>query len=244
MCREYSYQNTTMTPKSERFEMRVDENLLARIDEWSSEQDDVPSRAEAVRRLIELGLRPAPHQSVRFSDGEKLILMMLRDLYKHMEIRDREIDPDFIAEVIWGGHYWAPKWALPGLYHDHEDRPEELSFVVDVLDMWDFLERGYERLSKAEQDRIAQEAEPFGKHVKFTGFDGNSEASYIGIARFLVEQMNRFSRFEGRELNAHMPTLATYQRMMPVFEPIRTRLVGRDLNAGEIIQILNAEVGK
>lgn len=233
-----------MTPRTERFEMRVDENLLARIDAWSAGQDDVPSRAEAVRRLVELGLQTTPHESVRFSDGEKLILLMLRDLYRHMNIRDGEIEPDFIAEVLWGGHYWAPKWALTGLYHDHEDSPEELSFVVDVLDMWDFLERGYERLSKADQERVAQEAEPFGKTVQFAGFDGNDEASYIGIARFLIEHMNRFTRFQGRELNAHMPTLATYRRMLTVFEPIRSRLVGRDLNGGEIIQILTAKTAR
>jgi metal-responsive CopG/Arc/MetJ family transcriptional regulator len=42
--------------KSERFEMRISAELLARVDDWRREQPDLPARAEAIRRLIELGL--------------------------------------------------------------------------------------------------------------------------------------------------------------------------------------------
>jgi uncharacterized protein len=44
---------------SERFEMRLSVELLRRIDEWRRAQSDLPSRAEAIRRLIELGLKAA-----------------------------------------------------------------------------------------------------------------------------------------------------------------------------------------
>jgi uncharacterized protein YfbU (UPF0304 family) len=37
-----------------------------------------------------------------------------------------------------------------------------------------------------------------------------------------------------------MPTIDAYRRMLSVFEPIRGTLTGRDLNAPEIIEILNA----
>ena len=46
-----------MSPKSERFEMRLELEAVAAIDEWRRKQPDLPSRAEAVRRLIELGLK-------------------------------------------------------------------------------------------------------------------------------------------------------------------------------------------
>jgi uncharacterized protein len=42
--------------KSERFEMRLDPAAVERIDAWRREQPDLPSRTEAIRRLIELGL--------------------------------------------------------------------------------------------------------------------------------------------------------------------------------------------
>jgi metal-responsive CopG/Arc/MetJ family transcriptional regulator len=40
--------------------VRVDEDLLKRIDEWRRKQDDLPTRPEAIRRLIEQGLKAKP----------------------------------------------------------------------------------------------------------------------------------------------------------------------------------------
>ena len=39
------------------FQMRVSENFLETVDKWRSKQDDEPSRAEAIRRLVEVGLK-------------------------------------------------------------------------------------------------------------------------------------------------------------------------------------------
>lgn len=229
-----------MVPKSERFEMRLDEETISRIDEWRSEQAKLPSRAEAMRRLVEAGLSRIKADAVSLSDGEKLIIMMLRDLYKHFKVSEPDIDPNFVAKVIWGGHLWAPKWELPGLFHDHEDNPADLHFVLDVLEMWDFLERGYELLSKKNKERIAKDAAPFGKHVSFTGFDGNNEGELIGIAKFLVNEMDRFSRFKGREMNAHMPTKDMHRRTLVAFKPMLRRLSGGELGVSEIVTILKA----
>jgi len=45
-----------MDEKTERFEMRVPTSFLAAIDQWRRKQPDLPARAEAIRRLVELGL--------------------------------------------------------------------------------------------------------------------------------------------------------------------------------------------
>jgi hypothetical protein len=45
---------------SERFEMRFSVDLLREVDDWRRGQSDLPARAEAIRRLIELGLGKAP----------------------------------------------------------------------------------------------------------------------------------------------------------------------------------------
>jgi hypothetical protein len=42
-----------MPPKAERFEIRMDPELVERIDRWRSRQPGVPTRAEAIRRLVE-----------------------------------------------------------------------------------------------------------------------------------------------------------------------------------------------
>jgi hypothetical protein len=42
---------------ADRFDMRVDPAWMKRIDDWRRKQDDLPSRAEAIRRLVDLGLK-------------------------------------------------------------------------------------------------------------------------------------------------------------------------------------------
>lgn len=41
--------------KERYFQMRVDDAWLAMIDDWRRAQDDLPPRAEAVRRLVHIG---------------------------------------------------------------------------------------------------------------------------------------------------------------------------------------------
>ncbi len=36
---------------------RLSDEFMTRLDAWIAEQDDLPSRAEAIRRLVELGLK-------------------------------------------------------------------------------------------------------------------------------------------------------------------------------------------
>jgi hypothetical protein len=43
-------------PEKPRFELRLPAELAEGIDRWRREQPDLPNRAEAARRLIELGL--------------------------------------------------------------------------------------------------------------------------------------------------------------------------------------------
>jgi uncharacterized protein len=226
-----------MAGMSERFEMRLGEDVLARVDEWRAEQVDMPSRAEAMRRLVELGLARKKSDMVNFSDGEKLILWMLRDFSKSMKIKG-EVDPEFVIDVISGGHYWAPRWEMQGIFHDYQDNPNDVRFVVDVLDMWSFIEEAYEALSVKDKELLKKEAEPFGEHVRFMGFDGNYEASHIGISRFLTDKMNRFTRFKGRELNSHCPMIARYRAMLIEFEPMRSSLIGRSLGVGQLVKLL------
>jgi uncharacterized protein YfbU (UPF0304 family) len=150
-----------------------------------------------------------------------------------------ELEPDFIMDAIYGGHYWGLSWRYSGIFHGHQDSRRSLSEVVDILDMWSLIESGYAALTAKDKARVEKEAEPFGKNPRFRGFDGNNESEHMGIANFLISKLERFSSFEGRDLNSHMPSLETYQRMLRVFEPMRRNLMGRELGVGEIIEILN-----
>lgn len=54
-----SAEQTDKLKKESRLEMRVDTSWLKRIDDWRRQQDEIPSRAEALRRLTDIGLRQA-----------------------------------------------------------------------------------------------------------------------------------------------------------------------------------------
>jgi len=225
---------------TERFEMRFDQGTLNAIDAWRSRQDDLPSRAEAIRRLIDTGLGSSDNKEVEITDGEKLILGMLAELHTHMKIKS-ELEPDFIMNAIYGGHYWGLSWKYSGLFHGNKDDARNVSEVVSVLDMWSFIESSYAALPAKDKTRVEKEAEPFGKNPRFRGFDGNNETEHLGIAYFLIEKLERFSSFDGRDLNSHMPSLDMYRRMYRVFDPMRRNLIGRTLTADELIAVLNEE---
>jgi uncharacterized protein YfbU (UPF0304 family) len=224
---------------TERFEMRLGQSVLEEVDAWRARQVDIPSRSEAVRRLVLAGLgETGEDRRIRLSDGEKLMLVMLCQLFKQLKL-DSDVDPEFVESAIDGGHYWALEWEYPGIFHGYEAKKEVVTEVVDVLDMWSFLESAFRKLSKKDKGRVATEAAPFGKRVLFDGFGGNFESEHLGVARFLIDKLDRFSDFKARELNAHMPMLDTYRRMLSVFAPIRRTLTGGDLSADQMIEILS-----
>ena len=224
--------------KTERFEMRMDRETLENVDTWRADQSDLPSRAEAVRRLVDAALAGSGKGAVRISDGEKLILMMLCDHYKHQKV-DGDIDPSFVSEAISRGHYWALDWKYD-MFHDQVDSPQVVSEVCDVLEMWSFIERGYAKLSEKDKERVESEAEPFGKYVAFEGFDGNNESDHRSVALFLINDMRRFDRFKGRDLNSHCPSIDAHRRMLAIFKPMQETLVGGELSASQIIDLLKA----
>ena len=225
--------------RSERLELRLDEELLTKIDEWMKDNGRADSRSDAIRQLIDIGLGTMAGKSVHFTDGDKLNFMVLRDIAKALKVKG-ETDLDFIAESIYGGHYWAPTWEMQGLFHKHADRPADLSLVLDTLDMWDFIEGCIEKLKPSELERL--KAANHGYVPTFRGFDGNNETSLLSIARFLVEKMDRFSRFKGRDFNSHAPTAGRYRRMAAAFEPIRANLgFGRTMSVDDILELLKVE---
>lgn len=52
-------EQTDKLKKEGRLEMRVDPQWLKRLDDWRRKQDDLPTRAEALRRLTNIALQQA-----------------------------------------------------------------------------------------------------------------------------------------------------------------------------------------
>jgi hypothetical protein len=47
----------TKDPKQTTLQMRVSDSFLKMVDDWRRKQPDLPSRSEAIRRLVELGVK-------------------------------------------------------------------------------------------------------------------------------------------------------------------------------------------
>ena len=228
-----------MISKTERFELRLDPELIRKVDDWRGDQQDLPTRAEAVRRLVEIGMLVRGKNDIQLSKPERLIVWMLTELLsKKPDFTDRD-KMKLIQQAIFGGHIWALDWELDGIIHSHSDSPANLTFVVDVLDMWSFIEEAYAGLDKPDVKRIENEIASAGKLPLFNGFDGNNESELKGIADFLINQMGRFQSFKGRDLNSHTRVAERCRKMLDVFAPIRVTLIGKKLSADELIRILN-----
>src|SRR6266480_3220547 len=60
--------------------LRLAPGLLARVDRWAASQKDAPSRPEAIRRLVELGLAIAPRAEVRPEKAAKAAEMASQEI--------------------------------------------------------------------------------------------------------------------------------------------------------------------
>jgi len=178
---------------------------------------------------------------MKLTDGEKLITIMLSDLYEKLGI-DGEIDPKFIKSAIFSENIWAIGWKYPGLPFENDSTPEIVREVSDILDMWFVIEESYAALSPKDKKLIEKEAKPFGKEPKFKGFDGNNESDYMSVANFLTDDLERFQTFKDRMLNSHMPSVGTYCRMLNAFKPINSQSMGNLLNATQLIAVLKEKI--
>ena len=180
---------------------------------------------------------------MKLTDGEKLVLIMLCDLHKKLGL-DEEIDPNFVKSAILSDNLWGINWKFSGIPFEREETPKDVLEVLDILDMWSLIERSVELLPEKEKAVLEKRAAPFGKNVKFGGFDGNHETSYLGIAEFLIRDLERFQEFKDRDLNSHMPTIGMYRRMIKVFKPIKSELDTSNyhLNAEQLITILLEQI--
>ena len=177
-------------------------------------------------------------EAVKLSDGEKLILLMLCELYDHLKVKG-EIAPQFIREAIYSGNLWGLASGYTGVFHGEETSGHVVSETISVLAMWRRLEESYEGLSPEDKDWLKQQE---GGYVPFYGFDNNNEVPHISAARFLIDQLGRFENFKGRSLDAHMPTIEVHRRMLKVFDPILHQVLNRDFSAAQINEVMLSRV--
>lgn len=180
---------------------------------------------------------------MELSQGEKLILLMLCEIQEHLKIKG-ETNTSLIKEAIYSGNLWGLEWGMSGVFHNHETPRSVVEETVDILAMWERLEQSYDALSSADKTLLSERLEPLGPTVRFPGFDGNNESSYINATSFLIDYLDRFQHFKGRrDFNAHMPTLDAHRRMLAVFNPILYNVVlNGNFDVNQIAQVISERI--
>ncbi len=177
--------------------------------------------------------------SLKLNDGERLIIYMLGEIYKKLNV-DGGIDPDFLMKAVADGRDWAIANKYHGLFPSAPDDPDDVRETHDILTMFRILASSYADLNAADKTRVDTAVPPFtGKDLQFEGFDANRETHY-GIADFMVSELGLYHELKGRPMNSHASLLEPYRRMFGAYRPFRQSLSG--LTADQLITVLKAKV--
>jgi uncharacterized protein len=200
----------------------------------------IPEQTKAAKMFYDGMEQSLP---MNLSDSEKLILMMLSDIHKHLKIKNGT-DAEFVQSAILSGNTWGLYWKFPGIFEGQGETPANVHEVLEILEMWEAIELSYDKLSADDKARMKAEENPFVSHPRFSGFDGNNETEYMGIAHFLVDELGRFTHFKGRDLNSHMPlSLDGYRRMLTVYRQSPfSPLHPDELTSTQITEILREQL--
>lgn len=182
---------------------------------------------------------------MELTNAQRLGLTMLAEIHSKLGITDG-VNSDVVAKALWTRNEWAIEWEHGFLFEGGDESPSHVRHVADVLDMYGFLELSYGDLDDAGK-AVVKEAYQYGE-PRFPGFDGNEETEYMSAARFMIEELGRFSNFRGRDLNSHHPTVGTSRKMLRVFMPLRaksSRMAGVSrLSADDIASIMRARLSE
>lgn len=148
------------------------------------------------------------------SDAEKLILLMLSDLHELHGID--KINTKLLRSALSTNNSWALNWEIPDLGSDLTDTPEEVITVVNFMYMWGALEDTWHAFPENIKENIMSNVQ-IGKTVKFPGFHSSEEFELYTIAKLFVDDMGKFQRYKGRDLNSHVPMRALYEKMYSTF---------------------------
>jgi uncharacterized protein YfbU (UPF0304 family) len=155
---------------------------------------------------------------LNLTDVERRILInqsrILAALYP-LETTDFERTVEILSE----GYYedW-PDTVLKGLKQPL--LKEEMNFVYQVLEMYDWLQKSYYALTLEEKLQLKE------RTLVFPGFEPASEMAHLAYARFLLENLDRFSFTEVvKPLHSRRPMRGVYQAMLQELPAPRGDLV-------------------
>lgn len=177
---------------------------------------------------------------MEFTPQQKLIIGLLTDIHQKLQITD-SYDAKFIQKVVSSDNGWALPWAYDELSSPTSEDPDDVEFVSEVLEMWELLEQSYNALTRAERNELSERAQLPAEGVKFQGFDGNNESDLRSIASILIDDLNRWTHFSGRQLRTPGRTTQMHHRMLDVFRRIIASGGGL-LDVERLAEVMNARI--
>jgi uncharacterized protein YfbU (UPF0304 family) len=163
---------------------------------------------------------------------------ILSNQYRILELIDKEnANRHRLAqEALDDGYEVYYDWLSEHIYDEENTvTKEESDYIIDVLDMFDFIQRAYDELG----DKTG--IEPF--MIDFPGFDGNNDAKFLGFAEFFCKERRAFESLRktgpGGSFNSHMPTHELYSRMLAAWRESKNK---RQLTKVDLIRITQAAV--
>ncbi len=144
---------------------------------------------------------------LNLTDVERRILInqsrILAALYP-LEAPEFERTIKILSEGFQEGY---PEIVMKGLKSSF--MKEEMNFVYQVLEMYDWLQKSYYALTLEQKLQLKEQT------LVFPGFCPETESSHVAYATFLLENLDRFSYVEVRKpLTATQPMREIYREML------------------------------
>lgn len=115
---------------------------------------------------------------------------------------------------------------IEGLYEEVIVSSEKIPFDIckethEILTMYRVIENATAKLKEEDRSELDLNA------IRFDGFDANNDPHYQ-FAKFIIEKMDLYESFQGRQLNSHtMASMRRYKRMLPVHKALYSQTMSK-----------------
>ncbi|POD65744.1 hypothetical protein BKM07_20955 [Pseudomonas syringae group genomosp. 3] len=167
------------------------------------------------------------------------------DLFAH--VGSSTVQTDLILNGFKTGNEWIVDLELDGLLNKEPTTSiTDARFVLATLEMWDLFEHALEGFDEEQIAVVLAETEgeialrETGKtapprELRFSGFDAENETDFIKIADFIINTMQKFPRFKGRDLRCgRQGSNEHYLKKLDYHKNLVPLLIDRNPSAEEV----------
>lgn len=213
----------------------LDARLTQRLKEWIKREGKSYGPEVAAALLLDEVLAQRENGAPHLSDGEKLLMQMLGEVHSALDAVGGE-ERDRIMTALKGGHLWSlgDVRAMAAPARRHTDVQE----VRSTLTMFRAISNTLGGVTSGEVEKLGSLIH--GPQIKFAGYNSDSEAAFLAIAKFVIHEQQLFAEQAGVTLSSRRPMRTIYRPMLAIWEVIaRDRAPGR-LSIEHLADLLRA----